>query len=71
MFDPDDFINYELCFPGAVTGETEIKCPYCLELLTVPVNDPLGEESYVCCECSGVFDVNWAEGSVRYERPEK
>ncbi len=71
MFEPDDLINYELCFPGAVTGETEIQCPYCQELLTVPVNDPLGEESYACCECGGVFNVDWAEGSVKYQRPEK
>jgi len=71
MFEPDDLINYELCFPGALTGETEIKCPYCQELLTVPVNDPLGEESYACCKCDGVFSVDWAEGSVKYERPEK
>jgi len=69
MFDPYDLINYELCFPGAVTGESEIECPYCQELLTVPVNDPLGEESYACCECGGVFNVDWAEGSVKYERP--
>ena len=71
MLDPDDLINYELCFPGAVTGETEIQCPYCQKLLTVPVNDPLGEESYACCECGGVFNVDWAEGSVKYERPQK
>ena len=32
----DDLITYELCFPGAVTGETELDCPYCQELLTVP-----------------------------------
>jgi hypothetical protein len=25
----DDLINYELCFPGAVTGSTEIDCPHC------------------------------------------
>lgn len=71
MLEPDDLINYELCFPGAVTGETEIGCPYCQELLTVPVNDPLGEESYACCECGGVFNVDWAEGSVKYQHPEK
>jgi hypothetical protein len=29
MLDPDDLINYELCFPGAVTGSTEVN----LELL--------------------------------------
>jgi len=34
----DDLINYELCFPGAVTGSTEINCPHRDELLTVAVN---------------------------------
>ena len=46
----DDLINYELCFPGAVTGSTEVEFPHCGELLTVRVNDPMGEESYQCCE---------------------
>jgi len=36
----DDIINYELCFPGAVTGETEVECPYCLELFTLRRPDP-------------------------------
>ena len=53
MLDPDDLIAYELCFPGAVTGSTEINGPHCDELLTVRVNDPTGEESYQCTECSG------------------
>ena len=63
----DDLINYELCFPGVVTGSTEVECPYCGELLTVPVNDPMGEESYQCCECGGNFDLDWGEGVVRFE----
>lgn len=75
MIDPEniieDLVNYELCFPGAVTGETEIYCPHCNELLAVPVNDPMGQESYQCCKCGGVFDVNWGEGSVKYEQPTK
>jgi len=33
----DDLIPCKLCFRGAVTGSTEIDCPYCGELLTVPV----------------------------------
>lgn len=69
MFDPEDLINFELCFPGSLTGETEIECPYCRELLTVPVDDPLGEDTFACCECGGVFEVNWAESRVKYERP--
>jgi len=57
-----DLINYELCFPGAVTGSTEVECPHCGELLTVSVDDPMDEESFQCCECGGGFDVEWGEG---------
>ena len=67
MLDPDDLITYELCFPGSVTGSTEINCPHCGELLTVPVNDPMAQESYQCTECSGAFEVDWGEGQVRYD----
>ena len=61
---------YEICFPGAMTGATEIDCPHCNNLLTVPVNDPMGEESYQCCECGGEFEVNWGEGQLRYQARE-
>ena len=67
MFDDplfDDLVFYELCFPGAVTGSTEVECPHCNELLTVPVNDPMGEESY---QCSAAFEVDWGEWRVRYD----
>jgi transcription elongation factor Elf1 len=60
----DDLINYELCFPGAVTGSTEVECPRCDELLTVPVDDPMGQDTFQCSECSGNFDVDRAEGTV-------
>ena len=30
-----DLINYELCFPGAVTGSTEVECPHRVEPLAV------------------------------------
>ena len=64
MHDPDDLTNYEICFPGAVFGSTEVECPHCGELLTVPVDDPMGQESFQCCECGGTFDVDWVEGVV-------
>ena len=64
MLDPLDPLTYELCFPGGLTGETEISCPHCKTLLTVPVNDPTGEESYQCCKCQGGFVVDWASGRV-------
>ena len=63
----DDLINYELIFPGAVTGCTEVECPHCGELLTVSVDDPMGEESFQCCKCGGSFDVDWGEGVVRFD----
>jgi len=50
------------------TGSTGVECPHCGELLTVPVDDPIGEESFQCSECSGVFDVNWGEGTISYHR---
>jgi hypothetical protein len=39
MLDPLDPLAYELCFPGGLTGETEISCQRCDALLTVPVDD--------------------------------
>ncbi|MDA9858971.1 hypothetical protein N9D23_12695 [Rubripirellula sp.] len=60
----NDLINFELCFPGAVTGSTEVECPHCDELLTVPVDDPMGQDAFQCCQCGGNFDVDWAEGTV-------
>lgn len=64
MLDPLDPLTYELCFPGGFTGETEISCPHCKTLLTVPVNDPNGEESYQCCKCQKGFVADWASGQV-------
>jgi len=64
MLDTLDTLTYELHFPGSLTGETEIECPRCKTLLTVPVNDPNGEESYQCCKCQKGFVVDWASGQV-------
>jgi hypothetical protein len=61
MFDPLDPWLYELCFPGAVFGETEITCPHCDVLLTVAVDDPMGSQNYTCCECNTVFRINWGK----------
>ena len=61
MLEPGDPWIYELCFPGVIAGETEITCPSCSMLLTVPVNDPMGTETYECCTCKTVFTVNWVE----------
>lgn len=63
----DDLFHYEICFPGAVTGSTEIECPHCGKLITVPVDDPTGAESYQCGECGGAFDVDWGEGTLSFQ----
>ena len=63
----NDLIAYELCFPGAVTGSTEVDCPHCDEQLTVPVDDPMGQDTFQCCQCGGGFDVDSGEGVVRCE----
>ena len=65
MLDPGDLITCELCFPGSVTGSTEVECPHCSEVWTVPVNDPMGDELYQCCQCGGTFEADWGEGQVR------
>lgn len=62
MFDPLDPWLYELCFPGAVSGEAEVTCPQCGAMLTVAVDDPMGSQTYTCCHCSTVFKVNWGDG---------
>lgn len=65
----DDFLMYEICFPGAITGQTEVTCPYCKTLLTVSVADPMGVDRFACGECTGEFEVDFGEGIIRYDRP--
>lgn len=64
--DPFDLLFQEILFPGSMTGSTEVECPHCHVMLTVPVNDPMGTESYRCCKCDGEFDVDWGDGMVRF-----
>jgi DNA-directed RNA polymerase subunit RPC12/RpoP len=59
LFDPFDPWIYEICFPGAVSGEAEVNCPHCGTLLTVPVDDPMGSQVYACAKCGRKFRVNW------------
>lgn len=59
MLDPDDLWAYEICFPGAITGETEVTCPHCNALLTVPVDDPMGTAQFRCANCGQSFVVNF------------
>jgi hypothetical protein len=65
MLDPTDPLVYDILFPGSVTGSAEVDCPHCSELLSVPVNDACGEETYSCSECGGGFVVDWLEEMVR------
>ena len=59
MLDPTDPWLYELCFPGAISGEAEVHCPQCGRMLTVAVDDPMGSQTYRCSECQALFKVNW------------
>jgi len=59
ILDPLDPWIYELCFPGAISGEAEVTCPHCGTMLTVSVDDPTASQTYNCCECNTVFKVNW------------
>lgn len=58
MLEPDDPWLYELCFPGAITGETEVSCPHCGACLTVAVEDPMGVLSVCCSQCGREFTVD-------------
>ncbi len=62
MFDPLDPLDpftLETVFPGSISGEAEVRCPQCGRWLTVPVNDPMGKESYCCAKCGAAFEVDW------------
>ena len=63
-----DFFAYEFAVPGGILGQTELDWPYCDESLVLPVNEPCGQESYQCSECSGAFEVDWVEQKVTWER---
>ncbi len=55
----DDLAAYEICFPGAVSGEAEVECPHCGILLTVSVSDPMGADVCKCVQCCSLFNVDW------------
>ena len=58
----DDFMMYEICFPGAITGQTEVTCPYCETLLTVSVADHMGVERFACGECTVNIELAFGKG---------
>jgi DNA-directed RNA polymerase subunit RPC12/RpoP len=61
VLDPHDPWIFELCFPGAISGEAEVRCPHCNAVLTVPVEDPMGTERYQCVKCGNPFVVDRGE----------
>ena len=68
MDDIDPITMYELCFPGSVTGSTEIACPHCETLLTLKVDDPTGIYEVRCCDCSGTFEINLLENTMTWNK---
>ena len=64
MFDAFDPMSFEACFPGALTGQAEVSCPHCRQLLTVSVSDTLGDETYECAACGEAFHVDWGRERV-------
>ncbi len=52
--------DLRVVFPRRLTGDTQNSRMHCDALITVPINDPNGEESYQCCQCQKGFVVDWA-----------
>ena len=50
--------------PGSIRGSTELEALHGEEVLTVPGNDPLGEEVSPCRECGGAFEGDWPDGTL-------
>jgi len=63
----EDWLTFELCVPGGITGETDVDCPHCCVSLTLAVDVPDGEQAYTCCECSGEFLIDWTDGTMRWQ----
>lgn len=58
---------WESMQPGSFTGMESADCPYCGTSLELTVYHRYGSDQYVCCECDGVFEVNWGEGRISYD----
>lgn len=67
MDELDPLESFELCFPGAVTGVTEICCPHCDTLSTLSVEDPMGAYSCRCDQCGKQFVADLSTGTVHWE----
>ena len=64
MFDPLD----PLLFFAMFGDDEEVACPFCRAELTVTSEEArVGEESFQCNECQGVFIINWDEEQIYYD----
>ena len=64
MFDPLD----PLLFFAMFGDDEEVTCPFCRAELTVTSEEArVGEESFQCIECQGVFIINWDEEQIYYD----
>ena len=64
MLDPLD----SLMFFAMFGDDEDVICPYCLAELTVTSEEArVGEESFQCNECQGVFVVNWDQEKIYYD----
>ena len=64
MFDPIDPMMWLFCF----VDDEDVTCPYCQAHLTVTSEEArVGEESFQCNECQGVFTINWDEEKIYYD----
>ena len=64
MLDPLD----PLMFFAMFGDDEDVTCPYCEAELTVTSEEArVGEESFQCNECHGVFTINWDEEKIYYD----
>ena len=64
MLDPLDPLTFFALFGD----DEEVTCPYCQAELTVTSEEArVGEESFQCNECQGVFTINWDEEKIYYD----
>ena len=64
MIDPLD----PLMFFAMFGDDEDVTCPYCQAELTVTSEESrVGEESFQCNECQGVFVIDWDKEKIYYD----
>jgi transposase-like protein len=64
MIDPLEALTFFALFGD----DEDVTCPYCQADLTVTSEEArVGEESFQCNECQGVFAINWDEEKIYYD----